>query len=173
LANLALASAATGPLALAALETVGIVPGTPAFQQFLVAFQTTVDAIDPINYAKAAADAHPIHMIEVVGSETSPPDQVVPNRISGAPLSGTEPLARIMNLSPITTTTVENKGIRGIVRFTEGNHGSFLSPVAPPEETASPAATEEMQNEMAGFAESEGTVLPIIDSEVVQTMLSD
>jgi predicted esterase len=173
LANLTLASAATGPLALAALETVGIVPGTPAFQQFLVAFQTTVDAIDPVNYAKAAAAAQPTHMIEVVGSETSPPDPVVPNRIPGVPLSGTEPLARLMGLRPIITTTVEDTGVRGIVRFTEGNHGSFLSPVAPPEETASPAATEEMQSEMVGFMESKGTVLPVIDPEVVQTMLPD
>jgi pimeloyl-ACP methyl ester carboxylesterase len=173
LANLTVASAATGPLALAALETVGIVPGTSAFQQFLVAFQTTVDAIDPINYAKAAADTHPIYMIEVVGSETSPSDQVVPNRIPGAPLSGTEPLTRLMDLRPITTTTELKSGIRGIVRFTQGNHGSFLSPEAPPEDTASPAATEEMQSEMAGFMESQGTVLPVIDPEVVQTMPSE
>jgi hypothetical protein len=78
-----------------------------------------------------------------------------------------------MGLRPVTTTTVEDTGVRGVVRFTEGNHGSFLSPAAPPEETASPATTEEMQGEMAGFMESQGTILPVIDPEVVQNMLPD
>lgn len=128
-----------------------------------------------MNYAVAAADAYPIHMLEVVGGteladgSPSPPDQVVPNITPGAPLSGTEPLARIMELDSIDMTTLDDDGVRGIVRFNQGNHGTFLSPASDdPEGTASLPAWLEMQLEMAFFMNSDGTTLRVTVPEVVQ-----
>ncbi|HQC72715.1 MAG TPA: lipase, partial [Candidatus Competibacteraceae bacterium] len=103
-----------------------------------------------------------IHLIEVVGSATSLPDQVVPNSVENAPLSGTEPLASAMGLKSVSRSTWDDKGVRAIVRFTEGDHSSILSPVA------SVAATAEMQGQMISFLNSEGEELDIIYTPVVK-----
>ncbi|HQV73313.1 MAG TPA: hypothetical protein PLY64_10110, partial [Dokdonella sp.] len=100
---------------------------------------------------------------EVVGSEGSPPDQVIPNSVAGAPLSGTEPLIRVLGLSTITQTTQSATGIRGVVRFTAGDHGSLLSPAA------SPAATAEMQGEMASLLVSQGAAVQVTNPSVIRT----
>ena len=168
LAQLLAGSPNIGPRIEAGLAAAGIVPGSPEFASFLGAFQTALDSGDPINYAITAADLHPIHITEIVGSDISPPDQTVPNNVPGAPLSGTEALARIMGLASIDSTTMDANGIRGIVRITEGNHSSFLSPTAPPLDLASPAATAEMQSETASFAASAGTTLIVSNPAVIQ-----
>jgi len=159
LTRLLLGSESFGPRILAGLMAAGLEPGTANFEAFVNAFQQTVDSGDPINYAGAAAEAHPIHMIEVVGP---PPDATIPNSVPGAPLTGTEPLARIMGLASVAATTVDDMGLRAIVRFTEGAHSSFLLP------TTSAAATVEMQSEMAGFMVSNGTVLNVANPDVLQ-----
>ena len=102
-------------------------------------------------------------MIEVVGDggDTNLPDQVIPNSVATAPLSGTEPLAALMGLEAIAETTTDAAGVWGIVRFTEGDHGSILSPAA------SAAATVEMQTEMATFMATFGTTIPITNDAVV------
>ncbi|MFO1351480.1 MAG: Ig-like domain-containing protein [Gammaproteobacteria bacterium] len=148
-----------GPLIRAGLAAAGLEAGTSDFEAFFRAAQQVVDAGDPINYGAMAADTHPIHMIEVIGP---PPDQVIPNSVADAPLSGTEPLARIMELGAVGATLSDANGIRGIVRFVAGAHSSILSP------QASPAATVEMQTEMAGFMASDGTLLRITNPGVVQ-----
>jgi Dienelactone hydrolase and related enzymes len=147
------------------LRDLGFVVGTPKYEDFIWAAQAVIDAADSINYAQAAANpitGHPIHVIEVLG------DQTIPNSVSGAPLSGGEPLARIMNLAPIDMTTFDPAGIHGIVRFTAGIHGSFIDPLS------GPAVTREMQSEMASFMGSDvqgvspGTLIQIADPSVVQ-----
>jgi hypothetical protein len=100
---------------------------------------------------------------EVVGGGDVLPDQVIPNAVAGAPLSGTEPLIRVLGLATITQTTQSASGIRGAVRFTQGDHGSLLSPVA------SPAATAEMQGEMASLLVSQGAAVQISNPSVIRT----
>ncbi|MDJ0807756.1 MAG: Ig-like domain-containing protein [Gammaproteobacteria bacterium] len=150
-------SATFGPIVEAGLAANGVIKGTADYESFMVVAQTAVDSADPINFAALAAVEHPIHMIEVIGGGGNLPDQVIPNSVVGAPLSGTEPLARMMALESITTTTASD----GIVRFTEGEHSSVL------DLTASPAATAEMQSEIAGFLASGGTLIPITNPNVI------
>ena len=122
-------------------------------QTFLVVAQTVIDSGDPINHAPflAADETTPVHLIEVDG------DTVVPNAVATAPLSGTQPLARVLGLPQVTTSASGD----AYVRFSEGDHGSIISP------SASPAATAEMQNQVAAYAATAGTQLPITNPEVI------
>jgi len=145
-----------GPTLDAGLAAAGVEVGSAAYNQFFVAAQTLVDSGDPINHAAsvAAAGNTSIHFIEVIG------DTVIPNAVATAPLSGTEPLARVLGLSQIS----ESAASGGLVKFSAGNHGSILSPVA------SLAATVEMQIQMATFAATQGTQLPITNASVIQAV---
>ncbi|MCB1589274.1 MAG: hypothetical protein KDI37_10875 [Xanthomonadales bacterium] len=135
----------------------GLQPGTPDFESFLLAAQTVIDSADPINYARSLVLTDRVLLQEVLG------DQVVPNRVTGAPLSGTEPLIAIMGLNKITGTALDANGIRGFVRFTEGDHGSLLSPAA------SAATTFEMQGQMASMLVSGGTSVLVSNDAVIET----
>ncbi len=154
-----------GPRIRAGLASVGLTAGTPDFNRFLGAAQQVLDAADPINYGIASVtDALLLH--EVVGGGGSPPslpDQVIPNSVPGAPLSGTEPLIRALRLNTITATTQAANGVRGVVRFTRGDHGSLLSPAA------SLPATLEMQGQMASFLASGGAAVLVQDTSVIRT----
>ncbi len=162
IARLLDASVSFGPRIRAGLAAAGVNAGTPAYDSFMFAAQTVIDSADPINHGARAAANSPIHMIEVVGDgDANLPDQVVPNSVATAPLSGTEPLAAVMGLESITETTTDAAGVWGIVRFTEGDHGSILSPAA------SGAATVEMQTQMATFMATFGTTIPITNAAVV------
>jgi pimeloyl-ACP methyl ester carboxylesterase len=164
IARLLEGSATFGPIIQAALTANGIETGTAEYDSFLVVAQTAMDAGDPINFAITAVEHQPIHMLEVVGGSGSLPDQVVPNCVDAAPLSGTEPLARIMGLASIVTTTA---GGDGIVRFSAGDHRSLLDP------TASPAATVEMQSEIASFLATAGASIPITNTAVISTVIPE
>jgi pimeloyl-ACP methyl ester carboxylesterase len=155
-------SATFGPRIAAGLATAGFTKGTPEYESYLVAAQTATDSGDPINYGATAASLHPIHLIEVVGGAGVLPDQVVPNSVGNAPLAGTEPLAKVMGLQSVNRSVVDDKGVRAIVRFTQGDHGSIIDP------TAAVGATAEMQGQMIYFLQSEGTNLEIIYHPVVQ-----
>ena len=150
----------------------GLQPGTPAFDQFFGAAQQVVDAADPVNLAGFAA-AKRVLLHEVVGGGTltgggtALPDQVIPNTVAGAPLSGTEPLIRAFGLASITGTTANAAGVRGAVRFIQGNHGSILQPGAATAEAL--ATTVEMQGEMASFLVSGGTAVQVANPTVIRT----
>jgi len=159
IAQLLNGSEAFGPRIREGLAANGIAEGTPEFAAFFVAAQTVLDSADPINLGAAAANKHKIHMTEVIGGNSSPADQVIPNKVEGAPLSGTEPLAAVMGLPDVT---VGGGSDSGIVRFTAGDHGSILSP------QASLEATLEMQAETAEFLITNGASLPVVDGSVVQ-----
>jgi len=159
IAQLLNGSEAFGPRIREGLAANGIAEGTPEFAAFFVAAQTVLDSADPINLGAAAANKHKIHMTEVIGGNSSPADQVIPNKVEGAPLSGTEPLAAVMGLPDVT---VGGGSDSGIVRFTAGDHGSILSP------QASLEATLEMQAETAEFLITNGASLPVVDASVVQ-----
>lgn len=148
-------SASYGPVIEAGLAANGVIKGTADYDTFMVVAQTAVDSGDPINFGAQAASQHPIHLMEVIGGSTSLPDQVIPNSVPGAPLSGTEPLAAVMGLTSLDTSTVDAAGIRGIVRFTAGDHSSVLSP------SAGLNVTTEMQSEFASFLFSAGAAINI------------
>ena len=145
-----------GPRIRAGLEAAGVIAGTPQFDQFMLITQTVIDSGDPINYAAMAGVNNNILFHEVLG------DQVVPNAVAGAPLSGTEPLMANMGLTGISSTTQNADGLDVAVRFTAGDHGSLLSPAA------SLAATVEMQTQMASMVASGGTTVVVTDDSVVQ-----
>jgi Bacterial virulence factor lipase N-terminal/Platelet-activating factor acetylhydrolase, isoform II len=151
-----------GPRIRAGLAAAGVNAGTPDFDRFLGAAQQAVDSADPLNTAFALAGKR-VLLHEVVGGGSVLPDQVIPNTVAGAPLSGTEPLIRALGLSSITGSVQSATGVRGATRFIQGNHGSLLDP------TASPAATVEMQTEMASMLVSGGTAVQVNDTSVIKT----
>ncbi len=133
-----------GPRLAAALGTRGLTPGTPLFDRYLRDSQTVIDSGDPLNYIATAAANHPIHLFQIVGSTTSPPDQVVPN-------SATQRLIDAANLARIPAAPApgshpsDASGYRTYVNFVIGDHGSLFDP------TASMAVTTEMQAEAIAF----------------------
>ncbi|NEZ04399.1 lipase [Wenzhouxiangella sp. XN201] len=157
IANLLSGSETFGPRIRAGLQQAGVEPFSPEYFQFLFAAQTVIDAADPINWGAVAAAQNTVLLQQVAG------DAVVPNAVAGAPLSGTEPLIRIMGLDAIVETTQDPMGIRGAVRMIEGDHGSLLSPAA------SPAATAEMQGQAASMVASGGALVVIGDPSLIQT----
>lgn len=165
-----------GPRIRAGLAAAGLQAGTLDFDRFLGAAQQAIDPADPINYGFASAtDAILLH--EVVGNGTDiPPDQVIPNSVAGAPLSGTEPLIRVLGLTPITAAGLvqDPNGLRRVVRFIRGEHGSLLSPartlgVSPAQPTGFLDVTTEMQGQMASFVVSGGTAVLVRDATVIRT----
>ncbi len=122
-----------GPEIQQGLATQGLTPGTLAYQRYFQWTQTVVDSGDPINYAAQAAKNVPIDMTEVLG------DQVITNTYE-------DMLIKEMGLTQYSSTAVNTNGIRGVVRFTSGSHGSLLDP------TSDPTVTQQMQIEMGVFA---------------------
>ena len=157
IANLLAASQTFGPVIRAGLQQAGVEPDSPEFFQFLGAAQQVVDSADPINWSTVAVQDNSILLHEVIG------DTVVPNSVPGAPLSGTEPMIRIMGLDTITATTQSAAGIRGATRFSVGSHGSLLDP------SANPATTAEMQGQAASLIATGGTTVIVNDASVIQT----
>lgn len=157
IANLLAGSDTFGDIIRDGLAAAGVEPFSPDYFQFLLIAQTVVDAADPINWGARAAATNTILLQQVAG------DAVVPNAVAGAPLSGTEPLIRVMGLDAITQTTADPMGIRGAVRMIVGDHGSLLSPAA------SPQATAEMQGQAASMVASGGATVVIGDTSLIQT----
>jgi len=156
IANLLNGSDTFGPVIRAGLGAAGVEPGTPDFAQFLLIAQTVLDSADPINWSVASA-TNSMLLQQVAG------DAVVPNAVPGAPLSGTEPLIRVLGLDAITETTEDPMGIRGAVRMLQGGHGSLLDP------SAGPAVTAEMQGQAATMVRSGGARVEINNPSLIQT----
>ena len=163
-----------GPRIRAGLAASGVEAGTPAYDSFMGAAQTLVDSGDPINFGRNGTYFdqnvdHPellykkrILLHEVIGGGDVLPDQVIPNRVAGAPLSGTEPLIAALGLYGFDASQVSIDGIRGAARFLQGTHGSLLDP------SAYPAATIEMQTQMASMIASYGQVVPVSNPAILQ-----
>lgn len=151
--------------------------GNDNFETFLRFAQTAVDSGDPLNFAAAAAAAHPLLMFEVVGDTVVPNCAVIgacPNTdtitISGY-LSGSDPLARVLGLNfrpgpaqgdalslPATAQLIQGAPARSnVVRFAQGDHGSILRPSA----AELLPVTCEMQGQAATFIATNGGVLKI------------
>ncbi len=161
-----------GPRIAAGLAGNGVLEGTDTYETFLRFAQHLVDDGDPANYAAAAAADRPIHFVEIID------DLVVPNAVPRTPaatdtldrvtlegrISGSTPLMQLLGLNILDAITpplaeaqapLVGEQLKVGVRFTVGDHGSILSPAA------SPAATQEIQRQIANFLGSEGTCLPI------------
>jgi hypothetical protein len=145
-------SATFGPRINAALGAQGLVPGTTLYNQFFRDAQTAIDSGDPVNFGAAAAAAHPIHLIQVVGGGTVPSDRVIPN-------SATQRLIDVLGVTRVATTSPVS---RGYVNFIVGDHGSILSPAA------SLPATVEMQTETVAFVLANGAAITVVNPAVVQ-----
>lgn len=155
ISQLLIDSPSFAPIVNGGLAAAGIPTGSTLYYDFIRSAQALVDPADPISHAAAAAERHPIHLMEIVGSDTSLPDQTIPN-------SATERLIGLMGLASITTTTgPDPAGLRGVVRFNQGDHGTIASPAA------SPAATVEQQRETAIFMASYGALIQITDPSVI------
>ncbi|RCU50497.1 lipase [Corallincola holothuriorum] len=129
--------------------------------QFVFAAQTVVDSSDPVGYAPIlAGQGVPVYLAEVVGDTVLPND----NSAFGLPLSGTEPLIRVLGL-PGVDATVTGAPATGAVRFIDSAHGSVADP------TVNPAATVEMQTQLAVYAASGGAMILVSDPSVVQPVM--
>jgi hypothetical protein len=148
LANLLIESPTFAPQINAGLEALGVPTGSTIYWQFFRDAQNAVDAGDPVNFIAQATALHPTHLIQVVGSAGSLPDQVVPNsatqRLIDASAYGPAGLVRIP--APAAPGPVQNAGgFRAYVNFLVGDHGSIIDP------SGSPAATQQMQAEAITF----------------------
>lgn len=148
---------------LAALNADQLAAVNSLFSQFAFAAQTVTDSSDPINYFTNLASNTPVHMMTVVGdgSEDNLPDQVIPVTTS-LPLSGQLPLAQIMELDTVSTTTMGSEAISGLVLFNSGAHASSLSFERSAEVYA------EMQSQVAAYMASEARVIQVSNETVVQ-----
>jgi pimeloyl-ACP methyl ester carboxylesterase len=144
------ASQTFGPRIRAGLAAAGVMPGTADFEQFFLALQTVIDSGDPINWSLEASLYNNVVLHEVIG------DTVVPNYVLTAPLSGTEPMIRAMHLTDYSSTQSNPAGLDLAGRFVPpASHGSLLSPAT------SPAATQEMQTQLASFLLYKGTTVAV------------
>jgi len=150
-----------GPIIKAGLAAKGLKDGTPEYEAFMIAVQTLIDDGDSINYATAVKErqAGKLFAIKVIG------DKVIPNAVATAPLSGTNPLLNILDAQDINTSAAPGLiAVDGQTKaeFTEGDHGSILSP------EASPKATVEMQTEVASFVQSLGTLIKVQYPDIIK-----
>jgi hypothetical protein len=150
------ASQTFGPSIKAGLAAAGIVEGSADYEAFFTVFQTVTDSGDPINWGAEASLFKNVVLHEVIG------DTVVPNYVLTAPLSGTEPLIATMQLQSYSTTQSNADGLDLAARFVPpASHGSLLSPAT------SPAATAEMQKQMASFLATIGTTVLVEDESTM------
>ncbi len=157
-------SATFGPIIAAGLAAVGVDKGTSSYESFMGAAQTLMDSGDPNNYATAASIGRGVLLFEVIG------DQVIPNNVLAdapagtvpAPLSGTDPLASLLSLVQVSTTTSDTNDMLAFIRFTAGDHRSVLDP------SENATVTTVMQTATASFFASDGQQVVISDESVVE-----
>lgn len=149
---------------LAALNDAQLAEVNALFAQFAFAAQTMVDSSDPINYFTRLGENTPVHMMTVVGDGTdeNKPDQVIPPTTS-LPLSGQLPLASLMNLPTVVSTTpISSDPISGLVLFNSGAHASSLA------FDRGAAVYAEMQQQVATYIGSGAQVIQITNEAVIQ-----
>jgi pimeloyl-ACP methyl ester carboxylesterase len=131
-------------------------PNTLLFNAFFRDAQAAVDAADPVNFAKAAVQARPVIVQEVLG------DRVIPN-------SATDRLVAAGGLNKVSGVAPYCQGGGPFlcapgswVKLTQGSHGSLLDP------TSSLLATVEMQTEFASFVYGAGAGFQITHPEILE-----
>jgi len=148
-----------GPAIEAGLAAKGIEKGSPEYNSFMLATQTIIDDADPINYANKVVTNQKILSFEVID------DQTIPNSVATAPLSGTEPLLKLMGAKNISDYTIPDlvtlETDNTVTRFRDGTHRSFLLPDVP-------SVTTEMWSEMATFILYKGDNVKITDDSIIK-----
>jgi hypothetical protein len=112
-------------------------PGSYAYNMVLRDVQAVVDAADPYNHVKAAAQMHPLLLFEVQN------DQTIPNSSTNALISAAG-LTKAKTIGPNAVAP----GAGRYTLFTQGYHGTLLNP------SVSAAATAEMQRQAVLYAAS-------------------
>jgi hypothetical protein len=149
-------SASIGPKIQAGLAAKEVLPGTSDYEQFFIVAQTVFDSADPVNWGAETARHNSVVVHEVMG------DLVFPNGLQTAPLSGTEPLIKVMDLTTYSSTQQAAGGVKLAGKFVPpADHGSFLNPAA------SPAATVEMQKQFASFIATKGAAVVVNDTSTM------
>lgn len=140
-------SATFAPVINAGLAGKGLLPGTSNYEKFVYTTQSTVDSGDVVNFAQqlAAEENVPVLLQQINN------DLVIPNQVSGAPLTGTAALANLLNADPLGLGQVQLG--KGYVRLTEGGHASLLRI-----ENNTPLVTAELQAQVVSFVLGAGNV---------------
>ena len=167
-----------GPRIAAGLSANGIEKGTASYEAFLSSAQMVIDAGDPLNFATSIGTNRGIHLIDIVGGNTSPSDQVIPNNVLNipgtvpSPTAGTDPLAMTMGLTQINADATGTH-LQTWVRFNAGHHGSLLTPKDADgnDDATSALVTTEIQSQMAVFLATNGGTLDISDASLLDSGL--
>jgi hypothetical protein len=148
----------------------GITPADPAFPgiyaSFQFAAQTVIDQADPANSAAyALVNNVPTLLIQNLN------DSVVPNSSPTAPLSGTEPMGRLLDLSVVSASNPGEQvvGSRLFSKLNSGLHSTLLTPAGPDGAAQFLPVTTEMQTQVATFFLTGGAALVVTDP----TLLDD
>ena len=144
-----------GPAIRAGLQAAGLVPGTAQYESFLTIAQTVMDPADAINWGSRAVAQNAILV------HTVTEDAIFPITVAGSPLVGVEPQTRVMNLTQYNQTVTVPEGLRHRGIFVPpAEHASLFRPT-------SPAATQEMQSQMASFIASFGTTVVVTNPSLM------
>lgn len=144
-----------GPRVIAGLEAQELSAGNSSVDELLRDAQTALDAGDPLNFMAAAAASHPVHLFQIIGSQISPADQVIPNSATQR-LIDAAGLTRIAARTSAGNSISDPNGFRSYVNFLVGDHGSLVDP------TASMAVTTEMQAEAITFTGAPVPPVPLL-----------
>ena len=162
-----------GPEIVAGLNAAaGLTQGSAEFEQFMLAAQSVLGTVDPLNHASDAADNHDILLFEVVGDGDSLlSDQVIPNASATAPLAGTEPLIRAMGLTQIDQSSADTSG-DVVIKYSAGHHGSILTPndADGNADALSAATIGEMHTSLATYIATGSAVVGGVSSSVISAV---
>jgi dienelactone hydrolase len=141
-----------------------LVRGSPLYNTFFRDAQTAVDSADGVNYAQAAVSLptgspRKVHMMYIVGGAPNPAGSTWAADAT-VPANRSQALANLMGLQVFTASGAVT-GAGAQVRLNSGVHGSYLDP------SASSAVTLEMQQQIATFIATNGSVLNIANPTVV------
>ena len=180
-------SQAFGPTIAAGLSVAGLSKGSADYEGFMLAAQTVLDIIDPINFTlQLSSDSRGILGMSVHNDTVVPnyvPDITSPSGTVAAPLAGTNPLFTNMGLDPLESTTINTTPLHAWVEFGESKDagtGVCQDAVTPTSvihqtfiidngSTEGVASRTEMQHEVRAFLETVGKDLNVADSSYVCT----
>jgi hypothetical protein len=158
-------SATYGPLINGLLAQRGLQPNTTLYRNFFRNVQAAFDSADAVNYALTmagpAAGGRELYFSTFEGGAAGfPADPVVP-------VSSTQRLIATVGGTGVSrVTSVEINPVAGTnggwVPFSQGIHNTLLDP------GPSPAATFELQSQIADFLASDGDVIVIMNASVIQ-----
>src|SRR5690554_1139556 len=145
----------------------GLQQGDADLETFFNVFQAAIDSVDPVNFADNLVANGSNVLVTQVNGDTVIPNEAYTETLGNAqpaPLSGTEPLAKAMNASSITTAGLHT--LPGIVRFTAGTHSTPVLPTTGTDEEAD--AFAEMVGQTGSIVGTAGNNVAVTDTSVIQ-----